>query len=406
MRSTAFLALLGSALSGLSAAITFHKDFEGGSFGRIEQVSSNHFRVHVQGQSDQRGRNRQATWYFFRTDAARGTELTISLTNLVGEYNDRPGAVSMNAETIPVFSHDGEHWQHFRAMAWDNVAREATLRIRLERDSVWIAHVPPYDVSRLQRLLNELKRSPYVRFETIGRTVEDRELPLVTVTDLQNSATPKKTIWLIARQHAWEAGTSFVMEGAMNFVSSSDSRAQELRERITFKFVPMMAQDGVIHGKVRFNMNGYDLNRHWDDADWKAEAFRHHMPEIWSVKRALYAWLDSGQHIDLMVNLHNTETGEFLRTQSDDREVQRRFEMLEGNLLVHSGFNPSTKFTASDERIDDTNSLWRQRTVPVALMEQRISFSKKLGRQPTSQDRLQFGRDLVIAMADVVLGGN
>src|ERR1044071_9918609 len=88
------------------AAITFHKDFEGGSFEKIEQVTSNHFRCHVEGQSDERGRNRQATWYFFRIDGAHGRELIVSLTNLVGEYNDRPGAVSMNAETVPVFSHD------------------------------------------------------------------------------------------------------------------------------------------------------------------------------------------------------------------------------------------------------------------------------------------------------------
>jgi murein tripeptide amidase MpaA len=78
-------------------------------------------------------------------------------------------------------------------------------------------------------------------------------------------------VWLIARQHAWEAGTSFVMEGALRFVTSDDPRARALRERIVFKFVPMMAQDGVARGKVRFNLNGYDVNRHWDDQTGKAK---------------------------------------------------------------------------------------------------------------------------------------
>jgi len=384
------------------AAITFHKDFEGGSIARVEQVASNHFRCHVEGQTDQRGRNRQATWYSFRIDGARGRELIVSLTNFVGEYNDRPGAVSMNAQTIPVFSHDGERWQHFAAMDWDDKAKEATVRLRAEHDSVWIAHVPPYTVARLNRLLDDVRRSPHARVETIGQSVERRDLHLVTVTDFTKPEANRKCIWLIARQHAWEAGTSFVMEGALDFITSNDPRARSLRERVVFRFVPMMAHDGVVHGKVRFNLNGYDVNRHWDDAEWQGETFRKRMPEIWSVKKAVFAWLEAGQKIDLMLNLHNTETGEFLRTQVDDPTIQQTFTRFEELLLAKTSFDPSTKLGFSTEKVTDTNTLWKQRRVPVALMEQRISFSKRLGRQPTTEDRLQFGRDLIVVMADAI----
>jgi hypothetical protein len=401
MRSVIFVgvAVLGAIVSS-RAAITFHKDFESGSFSRIENVSSNHFRCHVEGQTDERGRNRQATWYFFRIDGARGRELSVSLTNFVGEYNDKPGAVSMNAETIPVFSHDGEHWQHFAAMDWNNTAKEATVRVRVERESVWIAHVPPYGVARLQRLLGEVKGLPHTRVEVIGQSVERRDLHLVTVTDSTKPDTARTALWLIARQHAWEAGTSFVMEGALRFVTSDDPKARALRERFVFKFVPMMAHDGVIRGKVRFNMNGYDINRHWDEPNWEGGDFRQRMPEIWSVKKALFAWLDAGRKIDLMVNLHNTETGEYLRTQADDTGTQALFQRLEENLMAKTSFDPGTRITFAKEEIRDTNSLWRQRRIPVALMEQRISLSRKLGHRPTVEDRLQFGRDLIGSMAE------
>ncbi len=396
-------ALVSLAASGAEDSITFHKDFEGGSFSRVEQISSNHFRCHVEGQSDERGRNRQATWYFFRIDGAGRRELTLSLTNLVGEYNDKPGAVSMNAETVPVFSHDGENWQHFTAMDWNAEAKEATVRARPEGASIWIAHVPPYGVARLQRLVRELKQSPRARVEIIGQSVERRDLHLITVTDFSKADTTKKTVWLMARQHAWEAGTSYVMEGAIRFVTSDDPTAQALRAQVVFKFVPMIALDGVVHGKVRFNLNGYDLNRHWNDANWQAAEFRRDMPEIWAVKKAIFASLDEGHKIDLMVNLHNTETGEFLRTQADDVETQRLFAQLEESLLAKTTFDPSVKISTTKEQINDTNSLWRQRGVPVALMEQRISFSKKLGHRPTVADRLQFGRDLIAIMADTAL---
>ena len=37
---------------------------------------------------------------------------------------------------------------------------------------------------------------------------------------------------------------------------------------------------------------------------------------------------------------------------------------------------------------------------PAALIELRISAGKKLGRHPTTADRLAFGRELVEAMAE------
>jgi hypothetical protein len=78
------------------------------------------------------------------------------------------------------------------------------------------------------------------------------------------------------------------------------------------------------------------------------------------------------------------------------------FRQFEEELLSKTSFDPSTRINFSTERINDTNSLWRQRRVPVALMEQRISFSKKLGHRPTVEDRLQFGRDLIAAIAEAV----
>ena len=49
------------ALSGIGVLT----NFEGGSIGKVEQVSLMHLRCAVQGQSDQDHRNRQANWYYF-----------------------------------------------------------------------------------------------------------------------------------------------------------------------------------------------------------------------------------------------------------------------------------------------------------------------------------------------------
>ena len=49
-------------------AVTFNTNFEGGSLGRVENLSDDAFRFHVDGQYDERGHNRQASWYYFRMD--------------------------------------------------------------------------------------------------------------------------------------------------------------------------------------------------------------------------------------------------------------------------------------------------------------------------------------------------
>ena len=56
----------------LLAAITINWDFEGGILRKAEAISPVHFRCSLAGQTDQDGRNRQANWYYFRVDGARG----------------------------------------------------------------------------------------------------------------------------------------------------------------------------------------------------------------------------------------------------------------------------------------------------------------------------------------------
>src|SRR2546427_11897421 len=52
-------------------------NFEGGSVGKVEQVSATHLRCAVQGQSDQDHRNRQADWYYFELATVPGQPITL-----------------------------------------------------------------------------------------------------------------------------------------------------------------------------------------------------------------------------------------------------------------------------------------------------------------------------------------
>ncbi len=273
LTTTAFLA--GLAAASEPAPIRFNTSFEGASLGTIERLDETTFRCHVKGQQDEHARNRQASWFYFRIDGARHRDLTLTMTDYVGEYNGKPGACPMGPGILPVVSEDGEDWRPISKVTWDDRTKEATIRIRPEHDSIWIAHQPPYTTSRLTRLLKEIDRCDDARIEVIGKSAMGRNLHLITVTAADVNDSKKATVWLQARQHAWESGTSYVMEGALRFITSDDPKARDLRRRTVFVFTPMVNPDGCATGQVRFNANGFDVNRHWDEVELAAEAVPH-----------------------------------------------------------------------------------------------------------------------------------
>jgi hypothetical protein len=405
---TVFFAL-SSMLSGCateSRQITFDTNFEGGSLGRVERLSQTEFRCHVEGQHDERGRNRQASWYYFRLDHLDARPITLTLTDLVGEYNDRPGVVPAGPDILPVYSEDRRTWRHVDQGQWDDTKKEMTITLHPRGPTLWIAHVPPYTPADLDRLLADLRRHPHAVVEVIGQTVQGRALHLVTITDPQTPDAAKRSLCLMSRQHAWEAGTSHVAEGAMRFLISDDPRAAQLRRDNIVRFIPIVDVDGCATGKVRFNANGYDVNRHWDEVDLRRPEFLQKMPEIWYAKKAIVQAATprsgGGGGIDLLVNLHNTETAEYLETHAKQERALASIRRLSEQLVNQTTFHPSRELAVRDEPTTTANALSREYGVPVVLMEQRIGTSKKLGRRPTVQDRLNFGRELIIAMAQAV----
>lgn len=386
--------------------VYFNTAFESGSIGRIDKLGENEFRLHVLGQQDSRGRNRQATWFYFRMENVGGRELTLHFTDFIGEYNDVPSQKApVGSSYRPWFSEDNVHWKNVDELTWDAANDQATITLRPRGDTLWVAHVPPYTHTRLQQLLEEIGRSPHARVEVIGESVLGRDLHLVTIANLAPPDANKKVVWLMARQHPWETGTSFIMEGALRFLVSDDPAAQRLRDDTIVKLMPMMNPDGVVRGDTRFNANGYDTNRQWDLVDLRDKQWLEKMTEIWYVKGRVLAE-HRRQPIALMVNLHNTESNEYMDSMVEAEPERARMDRLFATLREKTTFDPSrpkiTMVQAGGGPVNTTLSLWPEARVPVVLLERRITSSAKLGRVTTPEDSLQFGRELIATMAEVV----
>jgi hypothetical protein len=380
------------------AAILVGTSFEGGNLGRVETVAPNHLRCAVAGQSDQNNRNRQASWYYFRLDNLPvGEEVRIDLVDLVGEYNFRKGSHAVTSKTRPVFSYDDRVWTHFRdgEVEWDEKEVRLTLHVKPERRSMWIAHTTPYTQREFDRLLS--LKSRYLSSETIGKSVKGRNLILLTVTDPSTSYRRKRVVWLMARQHAWESGTSWAADGAVRFLLSDDPEAARIRRETIFKVMPVFDPDGVAEGTVRFNANGFDNNRNWDVVDPVS------MPEITATRKAIYGWLDSGHRIDIFLALHNTESVDYVVGPAAHIDLGKDLvARLRTSTNFHDPTSPRT--TASSDSIEKgrmtvNEALFAERQLPAFLMETMVEQHPVLGRPRTSADFVAFGKGLAISLA-------
>jgi hypothetical protein len=379
-------------------AISFHSNFEGASLGKIDSVESNHFRCHVKGETDQDGRNRQASWFYFRIDGARNQPLTLDLVDLAGEYNYKPTRGSITKDTLPYYSDDQQNWHEIRSAEFDNSVPLQRIRITPRSDRIWIAHVPPYTNQDLARLLAETKGSPNLKETVAGKSVKGRNILLLTISDASVPDREKKVIWLMFRQHAWEAGSSWAGEGVIRFLLSPDPIARRILRETIVKIYPMCDPDGVARGGVRFNTYGFDLNRNWDTVNPKE------MPEITAERGAILRWIDSGHRLNVFLTLHNTETAEYLEgppgNSGATRLLMRQlFHLLSATRTFAPSRPPQFDDVSTEPgkrgRMNAPQALYHDRKVPAFLIEQRIAKESKLGREPTIEDRKLFGVELV-----------
>lgn len=386
-----------SASDGLATAI--HWNFEGGNLARVDQIRLDSFRCHLSGQLDQDGKNRQASWYYFRADHVRNRQLTFTLADLTGEYNYQPNDGAVTQNTPPFYSEDNIHWKPSEDFIYDTVKHELTFKICVASEQVWIAHVPPYTLANFNRLAHDLGRQSDVKIETIGKSVEGRDIPLITIAQGLADGNEKKVIWLMFRQHAWESGSSWTGDGLMRFVISSDPVAQRIRRETTLKILPICDPDGIVHGGVRFNRNGYDLNRNWDVVDPIK------MPEITAERRAILDWVDKGNRVDFLLSLHNDEQNEYIEGPPDQRWLPL-LKLMWNNWSESSTFAPTEQpklmsVTTTDGkpgRMNVAQGLSRDRGLPAFVAEMMIWKHPKLGHVPNIDDRLLAGRELIQAI--------
>ena len=82
------------------------------------------------------------------------------------------------------------------------------------------------------------------------------KIKLFSVVDKNGREVKKRTVLVMARSIPGESPASYVVQGLMDFLVSKHKIAQELRDKLIFKVIPMMNPDGVYLGNYRGNLLG------------------------------------------------------------------------------------------------------------------------------------------------------
>jgi len=291
--------------------------------------------VYLQYDLERAAPNRAAGHFHFRVQARPGTELTLELKNLDNVWNGKSGSVAREMEQF-VTSEDGQTWESHPTLRPDG--ERVLLPLKITGTQLDVARIEPYRLSDLDRLLQEISSKPGVQVQTIGNTVEGRPLELIQI----GRRDAPFRVFLRARAHPWESGGNWVVQGLIRRLLRNDDHAHKCLERYQVTILPMANKDGVARGRTRFNAQGMDLNRNWNEpAD----------PKLAPENAALETWLlgEIEQHRPphLAIELHNDGRGllHFSRpTVPDNDRYLSRMKSLEQLLRIHSWFSEgSTK---------------------------------------------------------------
>jgi murein tripeptide amidase MpaA len=225
-------------------------------------------------------------WFYFRLTGGKGKNLRINILN-AGEASYPEGFEDYMVRT----SYDREEWFMIPTQFdGKNLSFDHTP----ELNAVFYAYFAPYSYERHLSFIHNIQYSPLVSYQSIGKTIEGRDIDMLTIGDEHDDA---KKIWVIARQHPGESQASFFTEALVSRLCEIDDPvARTLLNKSVFYVVPFINPDGAIAGNLRANAKGINLNREWANPDPEKA------PEVFHILKMM-----EQKGVNLNLDIHSDE---------------------------------------------------------------------------------------------------
>lgn len=281
-----------------SAELTVKTDFEGGS-AQVDSIDSAAREIKLRpGGDPARG---WPCWWFVRIDGLGAGERAILIlrgserpARNNGSDTGKPLSPNWAMPAAAAVSDDGEAWRQ------TELGTRETDRITYplvgNGGPLWVAWGPPF-TSRESEVLfaDAVKARPELAsvFE-LARTREGRSVRGLRFGT--PGAEKKPAVWIHARQHAWESGSSWVARGFVEWLLGDDADAVRLRESAEIFVVPIQDVDRVATGDGGKEADPRDHNRDWDEAPI--------YPEIAATQQRLLGFA-AEKRLAVVLDLHN-----------------------------------------------------------------------------------------------------
>ena len=349
-------------------------------------------RVNLQYDYERDSPNRAAGHIHFLVHAKPGSKLTFEFRNLENVWNGQPASVAEELKSLSL-SADGRTWRAVETQSLPG--NRVQLQVEMPSSRFYVARIEPYRLSDLNRLLETVPANPRFQVTKIGKTVGGRDLEILRIGDTMLA--PYR-VFVRARAHPWESGSSWVAHGLIQRLLRNDEDARRFLRVYTLYILPMANKDGVALGRTRFNLNGKDLNRNWDkpaDAALSAE------------NAALESWLQSmikaGRPPNLAIELHNDGGGRLHISRPPVPRLERhlaRMALFEQLLRDNTWFTEGS--TAPAVRNSGTlGDGWLERfSIDAVVHELNCNWIEGVRERPVARHWIEYGEKLALVLRD------
>jgi len=239
---------------------------------------------HIKLQPSRReGRGWECWWYISVSGIRPGETITL-------EVGRAPWATPLRA----CYSVDNSTWR--QTEPGQSHGLWMTYRQKVDARVAWFAWGPPFTPRNADSLVRlACNATPDATAFELCKTRRGNRVPAIRISP-RESDLPKFGVWVQARQHAWESGSSWVCHGLVEWLVSDDPRADRLRSKATVSAIPIMDVDSVIIGAGGKDQMPHDHNRDWTD--------KPHWPAVAAAMKKLRQ-MDDMRQLDLFIDLHN-----------------------------------------------------------------------------------------------------
>lgn len=309
-------------------ALTVETDFEGASVQVVRVDDAEQKVVFMPGGDPKRG---WPCWWYFRVtgvDATRPLVLEIHASDQpMPQANGVPSSKPLAGEwSMPLrasFSVDGTAWNHTAPGVRSGEAMVYTLPA--VKGSVLVAWGPPYLPGTAARFVREVAGSSTAAEEReLCKSGEGRSVPMLRICEGDRVEARRFGIWVQARQHAWESGSSWVCQGLAEWMVGSTTEASWLRQNAEIYVVPIMDVDNTATGNGGKEALPRDHNRDWSEKpNWK---------EVAAAQAHIREFAREGR-MDVFLDLHNPAP----------RDLKAFFYALPPDLVKEPGLTNRTR---------------------------------------------------------------